>query len=199
MGTNMEEQTVKELADNVRLLGLEDKLPKGRKPVKQDYITILEEYGNEQRDSASDERLEQIDNPEPVAAPTSKGVENVSPLDWAFSYSKYIIADFDQSVDIKDDEEGRVFRFSWGNSFTGTIQETIPLGNMEPQALRRGAAKHLKSLTMTSFVGNRNNKEKLTPKRLPRFRVVEVEEGFTAEEIEAIQNRLREDKLAHGK
>jgi len=57
-----------------------------------------------------------------------------------------VVTDHDNTVDIEEDEQGRVFRFSWGNTKNGNTTASVVLHG-KPQYISRGALKSLRTKT----------------------------------------------------
>lgn len=98
---------------------------------------------------------------------------------------KAIITDHDNTVTIENDQEGRLFSFSWGNMYSGVIQEKVRVdGHATP--ISRGGIRHLETIKIPQNYTGTDGKPKV--RMVKRF-TINVVDGWTPEQLQELKKK----------
>ena len=168
MSKSFDKMTRAELEETAKFLKVDVKpSEEGKDLINADFVSALTKFKESQ----------DANKPEPKnVSKEEKIVNKIAGMNIGIAV---IITDHDNTVDIEQDEQGRVFRFSWGNTKIGMKTTHIALHGRE-QYVERGALKALKAKTYIAHLKDANGKP-MTEER-PRFSIAETE-GWTPEQF----------------
>ena len=165
---SFDKMTRTELEDTAKFLKVEVKPSEGKDLINADFVKALTEFKESQVEATPKVNVTKEVKAVNKAAGLHLGIE-------------VVITDHDNTVDIEEDEQGRVFRFSWGNTKMGMTTTGVALHG-KPQYISRGALKSLKTKTYTAHIKGADGKPIVEERT--RFSISETS-GWTKEQFAA--------------